>query len=96
MGVVMFTSSSMTVSVPLPMPAEIAGLFVVLLPLLAEAMLEVVVVVVVGVKVPFGPRPNINEVALRPATFVAGPEIAARCAKKRERQRETHAHKRHI
>lgn len=69
------TSSSMTESVPLPMPAEITGLLVGALvpPLLAV----LVVVVVVGVKVPFGPRPNINEVARRPATFDTSPEIAA-------------------
>lgn len=68
------TSSSFTESVPLPMPPKITVAVVLLgTPLL----LAVVVVVVVGNKVPFGPRPNINEVARRPATFDARPEIAA-------------------
>lgn len=69
------TSSSMTESVPLLMPAKITGLLVVELalplPLLVPALLND------GVKVPFGPRPNINEVARRPATFDTSPEIAA-------------------
>lgn len=68
------TSSSMTESVPLLMPAKITGLLVVVLVLL---LLLVPAFVNDGVKVPFGPRPNINEVARSPATFDTSPEIAA-------------------
>lgn len=74
------TSSTITESVPLP-PEIIAGRLVdvVVVPSsMAVGVLMVVEAVVnVGTNVPFGPRPNINDVARRPATFDTRPEIAA-------------------